>query len=125
MTSQARKAKGRRLQQAVCSLLAKASEKFGLVTDDFLSRSMGANGEDVMFSPAAVRVYGDLKVECKNCESLNVPKTFFEHADKYPKSVPVLVHKRNRTDALCTIRLTHFIDLISRSNGSDRNKGGA
>jgi hypothetical protein len=76
---------------------------------------MGANGVDIMFSPAARRVFGPLAIECKNVEALNVVSTFLAHAEKYPQDIPYLVHKRNRTVPLCTLRFTDLLRLLERS----------
>lgn len=83
-----------------------------LAQDDITSRGMGQQGEDVILTAAARNLFGQLKIECKNTEKLNVPGVFFEHREKYPKSVPVLVHKRNRSDALVTMELTQFLRLL-------------
>ena len=56
------KNKGRLLQQHVAQLLREA---FGLDEDDVQSRSMGADGEDLLLSPHARRLF-PFAVECKN-----------------------------------------------------------
>jgi hypothetical protein len=88
---------------------------FGLEPGDVRSTSMGASGVDVILSPAAKRLFGPLAIEAKNREQLVVPTVFFEHAQKYPDEVPVLVHKRNHTEPLVTVKLSYFIDLLNRS----------
>jgi hypothetical protein len=88
---------------------------FGLESGDVRSTSMGAPGLDILLSPAATRLFGRLAIEAKNRESLVVPTVFFEHAEKYPDDVPVLVHKRNHTEPLVTVKLSYFIDLLNRS----------
>jgi hypothetical protein len=117
VTSASRKSKGRKLQQLAAKGFADVGAPYGLVEDDFLSRSMGANGEDVIFSPAARRVFGDIRAECKAVESLNVTGVFYEHAAKYATghNIPILIHKRARKDPLCTISLTYYLALLERS----------
>jgi hypothetical protein len=112
MTTASAKAKGRRLQQQVCRELLEAGKPFGLEPDDITSRSMGCPGADILVSPAASKVFGNLVWECKNVEKLNVPTVFRDHAEKYPNNTPVLAHKRNKTEPLVTIRLADFIRLL-------------
>ena len=74
---------------------------------------MGASGVDVQLSPAAKRVIGDLCIECKNVENLNVTGVFLQHRGKYPNAVlPMLVHKRNNTVPLVTMTLDDFINHL-------------
>ena len=67
------KAKGRRLQQLVVKKLLLLLP--GVQPDDIQSRSMGANGEDIMLSPYA-RSKFPYSVECKNQEKLNLWKAW-------------------------------------------------
>lgn len=115
MKIQSGKAKGRRLQQFVCSALLDIGAKFGLEAGDIASCSMGANGLDVILSPLARRIFGPLAIECKNRETLNVTTIFEEHARKYPDSVPMVVHKRNFSERLVTLRLSDFLHIFNRS----------
>jgi hypothetical protein len=75
---------------------------------------MGAAGEDVMLSPAARKLF-DLYIECKNCEKLNVPGIFLEHATKYKAKggVSLLVHSRNRSPVLVTLFWADLCGLVS------------
>lgn len=110
------KAKGRKLQQLVRDSLLVEGHKFGLVAGDITSTSMGASGVDVVLSPAAKKVYGDLAVECKAVEALNVPGTYFEHAAKYSHTrLRLLVHKRNAKLPLVTLAWSDFLDLLVSS----------
>lgn len=74
---------------------------------------MGANGVDAQLSPAARKVLGDLKIECKNVQSLNVVKVFLDHCAKYPTGIPLLFHSRNHTEPMVTMRLKDFEALIT------------
>ena len=121
MLTSSAKAKGRNLQKLVCEMLYEAFKDKALEPDDFLSRSMGANGTDVILSPAAKKIVGDLAIECKNQEKLNVPTIFKEHAAKYPASLPLLVHKKNHTYALVTIKLDQFLDLLVKAVNADHS----
>lgn len=115
MTPQSAKAKGRRLQQLVCKGLMTVGANLGLQPGDIRSCSMGANGLDVILSPAAQQALGKLAIECKNKEALNVPSVFWAHAAKYAEQTPMLAHKKNDTDILITLRFTDYLQLLQRS----------
>jgi hypothetical protein len=116
MTTKSRKAKGRNLQKLVCSaLLTRLGESRGLQADDILSRSMGCNGTDVILSPAAQRALGKLAIECKNVEALNVVSTFWQHAPRYTTQLPLLIHKKRKTEPLVTLKLEDFLVIYDRS----------
>lgn len=118
MTPQSRKAKGRKFQQEVRNVFRKLGEQYGLEADDFRSCSMGAGGEDIIFSPAARSKLKDIRVECKHVEKLSVVPTFFEHNAKYPNSdLNILVHRVSRKEALCTLRFSDFIRLLTEATG--------
>lgn len=69
-----------------------------------------------MLSPAAVAVFGNLAIECKNVETLNVVGTFIQHSQKYKSpQIPLLIHKRRRVDPLVTLRLSDYITMLDRS----------
>lgn len=90
----------------------------GLEADDLRSCSMGANGMDVLMSPAARRVFGVWAIECKNVEKLQVVETFRVHAAKYPQNVPVLVHTKNNSDVLVTMKFSTWLALL-KTNAND------
>jgi hypothetical protein len=113
MTTQSGKAKGRRSQQAVCAALLALFPQ--LQPDDITSRGMGQNGVDVILTPAGRQVIGNLAIECKNVEHLNVANIFIEHAAKYPTATPILVHSRNRSPKLETITMDHYLELLKIS----------
>lgn len=113
MTTSSCKSKGRKLQQIVRDGLMEIGKGYGLETGDVVSTGMGQTGVDVQLSPAAKRVFGDLHVECKNVENLNVTGVFFQHLAKYPNSpLAMLVHKRNNTVPLVTIKLVDFLSIL-------------
>jgi hypothetical protein len=116
------KAKGRKLQQQVRDDLLTTVSEFGMVSGDIESRSMGASGEDLMFSPSMRRVFNSY-IECKNQEALNVIAEFQKHFQKYQeKGLPLLVHKKNRTEVLVTMRWKDFLQILTKAlpfNGND------
>lgn len=118
MLTSSAKSKGRRLQQAVRDILRKIGKnnELGIVDGDVESRGMGQNGTDVILSPKANSVFGRLAIECKNCEVLNVRKTFEEHAAKYDSThIPWLVHSKNHSAALITLEFADFISYFEEA----------
>jgi hypothetical protein len=114
------KAKGRRLQQEVRDGLR--TKVYLLEDGDVESRGMGQSGVDIILSPAARRIL-DLAIECKNCETLNVHKIFTEHYNKYKdsKALKILVHSKNRSETLATLKWTDLLvllDLAAHQNGT-------
>ncbi len=120
MTTSSAKAKGRRFQQFVCKALLEIGKEYGLEADDIKSTSMGVSGRDVLLSPAAVKVFGRLDVECKNVEKLVVSTTFYEHSAKYPDGLAVLAHTKNHREPLITLHLKDFMTLLKTKVGSSR-----
>ena len=70
MKTSSAKAKGRRLQQWVRTLLI---EKLDIHEEDIESRPMGSGGEDLIMARAAREKF-PFSVECKNQETGNVWK---------------------------------------------------
>lgn len=95
--------------------LREIGKQHGLVDDDIKSTTMGESGVDIQLSPAARRVV-DLAIECKNVEKLNVVGVFIEHFTKYASqpSLKLLVHSRNHTEPMVTMRWDDFIPLLER-----------
>jgi len=104
------KAKGRRLQQRVRDDLRILAPQ--LDPTDIESTPMGCNGVDVKLSKAARDFFGELAIECKNCERLDVVGIFQKHAAKYPGKVPLLVHARNHTEPMVTLPWQWFLLLL-------------
>lgn len=115
MLTSSAKSKGRSLQCKVRDAFRYIGSKKGLEDDDVLSRGMGQNGVDVMFSPAASKVFGKISIEAKNHEKLNVVGVFWQHYNKYKETLVLLCHKRNRTEPLVTLRLSDFMAIYERS----------
>jgi hypothetical protein len=108
------KSKGRRLQQYICQCLLDIGSRYGLEKDDLKSCSMGSGGLDVQMSPAARKVFGNLAIEAKNRESLNVTTVFWEHSAKYNGLIPILVSKKNKAEPIVTLRFSDFLDLLAK-----------
>lgn len=117
MLTSSAKNKGRKFQQVVCKALLDTFSEAGLEQDDITSRAMGQNGSDCLISPAARRVVGNLQIECKNVEKLNVVWEFWDHFRKYKDTdnLSLLVHKRNNTKPLVTLTLEEFLRIYKKS----------
>ena len=113
MKVSSKKSKGRRLQQRVRNDLRLIGKNHGLVDADILSTPMSVAGVDTQFSPAALKVF-PLDIESKNTEKLNVVGVFQTHFEKYRASdrIKLLVHSRNRTEPMVTLRWEDFLKLV-------------
>ena len=107
MKTSSAKAKGRKLQQWVRTLLI---EKLNIHPEDIESRSMGAGGEDLMMSRAA-RDKFPYSIECKNQEKINVWEAMKQSESNRGDYIPIVVLKRNRSRPLVLIDAEEFINL--------------
>ncbi len=113
MRPQSAKAKGRRLQDAVVSLLMEHFKE-QLEEGDLRPAIMGESGEDIKRSPLAKRLL-PFSIECKNQEKLNIWSSI-EQAEQNcsENDSPALVFKRNRSDTYVVLKIEDFISLLSR-----------
>ena len=83
-----------------------------LEIDDITSRSMGANGEDLLLSPAARRLI-PYSFECKNIASF-VGYTYLGQAESNcPKgATPIAVVKNNRKKPVVVMYLDEWIKTL-------------
>lgn len=104
------KAKGRTLQQYLCKQLVGNFKE--LEADDVTSRSMGANGEDVLLSPLARRLI-PYSFECKNIAAF-VGYTYLGQAESNcPKTAkPVAVVKANHKKPVVVMYLDDWIKML-------------
>lgn len=103
------KSKGRRHQQDVCKKLLEVSNE--LEVDDIRSASMGAPGEDILFSPAARRQF-PFSIECKNVEKLSIWSAIDQSRANCPEgSTPMVVFTRNREDAQISLPFEKFLEI--------------
>ena len=109
------KAKGRRLQQLVVKKLLLLLP--GVQPDDIQSRSMGANGEDVMLSPYARSIF-PYSVECKNQEKLNLWKAWEQTQGNAEDYQPLLIVGKNNTKPLAVVDLDYFLNLQRLDNAN-------
>lgn len=78
---------------------------------------MGASGEDIQLSEAAIREF-NYGVECKNRAAIAVYRDF-EQASSHvvgTDRVPLLVIKQNHSEPLAVVSLEHFMSLVKGKN---------
>lgn len=109
-TPASRKAKGRRLQQAVRQDLV---DRLGIDPGDILSTAMGQSGCDLYLSPAA-RVQFPFGVECKAQEAIALP-AWWEQCTWNAAAeglTPLLVLKQSRREPLAVLRWSDLLALL-------------
>ncbi|MCK5605116.1 hypothetical protein KAR91_24715 [Candidatus Pacearchaeota archaeon] len=107
------KAKGRRYQYVIRDEFLKYAPS--LEPDDIRSNPMGASGEDLLFSPAARKVY-PYSVECKRSESLNIYKTINQAESNCNGHIPLIVFRKTNLRSYVALPLEDFMQLIKESN---------
>jgi hypothetical protein len=109
-TPASRKAKGRRLQQAVRQDLI---EHLGIDPGDILSTAMGQSGCDLYLSPAARSVF-PFGVECKAQERIALPE-WWEQCTRNAAAeglTPLLVLKQSWREPLAVLRWSDLLALL-------------
>lgn len=115
MRPQSCKAKGRRLQQYCAAALKKAFPF--LQGNDIRSISMGAAGDDLILSPAALAVL-PYNFEMKNIENLSLWATLEQVLRRYYlqdqgiPTFPCVVLKRNHVDPVGIIPFGHLVSRM-------------
>ena len=109
-TPASRKAKGRRLQQAVRQDLI---EHLGIDPGDILSTGMGQSGCDLYLSPAA-RAQFPFGVECKAQERIALPEWWKQCTRNAAADglAPLLILKQSRREPLAVLRWTDLLSLL-------------
>ena len=110
MKTSSAKAKGRKLQQWMRTLLI---EKLDVHPEDIESRSMGAGGEDLIMARAAREKF-PLSIECKNQEKVNVWESYKQAEENSNNHEPVVVIKRNKSKPLVVIDAEYFVSLFDK-----------
>jgi hypothetical protein len=110
-TPASRKAKGRRLQQAVRQDLI---EHLGIDPGDILSTAMGQSGCDLYLSPAA-RAQFPFGVECKAQERIALPEWWQQCTRNAAAEglAPLLILKQSRREPLAVLRWEDLLALLS------------
>jgi len=112
MRTQSAKAKGRRLQQWVRTLLI---EKLDIHPEDIESRPMGSGGEDLIMSRAAREKF-PFSIEAKNQETGNVWKAMEQARANAKTYTPIVVMKKNNEKPLVVIDAEVFVDMVREIN---------
>ena len=111
-TPASRKAKGRRLQQAVRQDLV---DRLGIDPGDILSTGMGQSGCDLYLSPAARTIF-PFGVECKAQEAIALP-AWWRQCTRNAEAeglAPLLILKQSRREPLAVLRWTDLLALLSK-----------
>ena len=112
MKTSSAKAKGRNLQKYVVEKILNSFPE--LHEADVSSRSMGAQGEDVLISPRARQLF-PYSVECKSHNAFSVYGYLEQAQTNCPQGVePLLVIKGNHKKPLVIMDAQHFFNLIKR-----------
>ena len=109
-TPASRKAKGRRLQQAVRQDLV---DRLGIDPGDVMSTAMGQSGCDLYLSPAARERFG-FGIECKAQERIALP-AWWQQCTRNAAAeglAPLLVLKQSRREALAVLRWEDLLVLL-------------
>jgi hypothetical protein len=107
------KAKGRILQQWVRDTLCTL---FDLVPEeDIINRSSGANGEDLILSPAARKLL-PISIECKNRKAFAIYKDYVQAMENAGKHNPVLIIKQNRSIPLAVVEAEYLFKLLKEKS---------
>lgn len=109
ITTQSAKAKGRRLQNWVRDKIRLIFPK--LEPDDVTSRSMGANGEDILLSPSARKMF-PYSVECKSLAKIAAYKWYAQASTNAGTHHPLLVIKQDGSRPLIVVDAEHFFNLV-------------
>ena len=112
------KAKGRKFQQYVRDKFLEYAKGI-LEPDDVRSTSMGADGEDILLSPAARKIY-PYSVECKHVEKLSIWKAIDQCIANAKHHIPAVIFRKNHREAYVAIPLEHFMELISETRKKEQ-----
>ena len=108
MKTSTAKAKGRRLQQWMRTLLI---ERLDIHPEDIESRPMGSQGEDLIMARAAREKF-PFSIEAKNQVQLNVWRAWQQANENRGKYQPLLVIKKNNVKPLVVVDAETFVTLI-------------
>lgn len=112
------KNKGRKAQQKIKDAILEAFPE--LTSDDVSSRSMGAQGTDILLSTAAKKLF-PYAVESKHLARIAVYKLFKQAQANAGDEIPLLVIKQNNSPPLAVLDFQEFLKLC-KSNKSSKPK---
>jgi len=108
MKPQSAKAKGRLLQKWMRDKLI---EHLNIHPEDIESRSMGANGEDIIMARAARKSFPH-SIECKNTQKLNIWDAYEQAFANCGDYEPIVVVKKNGKKPLIVVDAEYYIQLF-------------
>jgi hypothetical protein len=112
MKTRSAKNKGKRLQNDVRDIILENYKQ--LEPDDVASTIMGEQGTDIKLSPAARKIF-PFSIECKNQENISVWACLKQAEDNCkPETYPMLIFKRNRSDAYVTLKFDDFMKIFNK-----------
>lgn len=118
MNTASRKAKGKRLQKAICHLILKYFPK--LQKEDVISRRMGRKGEDIILTEKAKKKF-PYSIECKNQEKLKYVWDCYDQCKTNSgKLEPLLILKINNKQPLAIVDAEYFIHQQSMNKKLDQ-----
>ena len=119
MNTATRKAKGKRLQKAICELILKYFPN--LNEKDAVSRRMGRKGEDIILSNKAKKIF-PYSIECKNQERMKYLWECYSQCENNANSLePLLILKINKKKPLAIKDAKYFIKFQSYINEQSNN----
>ena len=119
MNTATKKAKGKRLQKAICELILKYFPN--LNENDAVSRRMGRKGEDIILSHKAKKFF-PYSVECKNQERMKYVWDCYSQCENNANNLePLLILKINKKKPLAIIDAEFLIKIQSHINGHKNN----
>jgi len=111
MNTATKKAKGKRLQKAICKLILKYFPN--LKENDAISRKMGRKGEDIILSQKAKNKF-PYSIECKNQERMKYLWDCYSQCEKNTNRLePLLIIKINNKKPLAVLDAEYFIKFQS------------
>jgi hypothetical protein len=109
MTPRSAKAKGMRFQNEVRD--AMLAVRPDLEPDDIRTATAGALGEDILFSPAARRIF-KMSVECKMVEKLTIWDAINQARSNSKGHVPAVAFRKNNEEAYIAVPLSFFLEFF-------------
>jgi hypothetical protein len=110
---QSAKSKGRNFQKAIREIILKMNPELG--PDDVISKSMGANGEDIVLSTAARKLV-PFQIECKHKREIAVCG-WFEQAQEHGEYEPLLCIRENHGQPLVVVDAETFFEMVKTIYG--------
>lgn len=110
-TPASRKAKGRKLQNTVASMI---QDTLGLPESDVRPTAMGQSGEDIQLSERAQSIipFDDVEVKCQ--EALNIWAALEQSEER--GTSPLVVFKRNRSPIYAALLFDDLLQVLATCN---------